>query len=341
MIAVVKHPVTPSIAIAMTEDVDHVTRTVRQLADEIGFSKLDANLIASATSELAMNIVLHAGHGVVRVLLTPNGRGLEVTFTDNGPGIADLDQARKQGYSSRADGLGLGLTAASKAVDQFEISSDPKSGTRATIRHYCPPDAGWFDLGIVSIEDSYYPCNGDLVYSRTIQGDTQLVAVIDGIGQGHLARQTALCVRSALEATSSFDPCELVHHAHNAVKSRKMERGFTIALLLACKQRLRLVTVGDVACRIFNVEAGSEPYRFKEIPGTLGNEQEADIKEQIIDTSNDDAPLLAILASDGVSRNFACIGEAIIGSSYDIASRLMHEFRNRSGDATIAALRIN
>lgn len=341
MIPTVEQTVTTSIFIAKTEDVDRVTRIVRSIANSFGFNRLDANLIASATSELAMNIVLHAGQGVAKIEPTDNGRGIEVSFVDEGPGIADMAQARIQGYSSRAGGLGLGLTAACRAVEHFNISSQATKGTTATIRHYVPPDTDWFDVGVVSISDDAYPCNGDLVYTCTKQGDKQLMAVIDGIGQGEHARQSAICARNALEASTSVNPCELVEQAHTAVSSQGLERGFTIALLLAARQRLHLVTVGDVACRVFNTIAGTEPYHFQDVPGTLGSSQKANIKEQLIDISANDSPLLIILASDGVSSNFTSMGEPIIGSSFDIANDLMRVFRQPSGDATIAALRIN
>ncbi|MFK8083132.1 MAG: ATP-binding protein [Granulosicoccus sp.] len=329
------------IPIAITDDVDRATRLVRHIACSFGFSKLDANLIASATSELAMNIVLHASHGVLQMVATDNARGLQIVFVDEGPGIVDIDQARVTGYSSRQNGLGLGLTAAGKAVEYFDIFSVPGKGTTATIRHYRPPESNWFDVGVVSLADENYSTNGDVAYSRVIFGDTQLLAVIDGSGQGEPAREAAVCAQKVLEAfSSSSNPRVMVERAHDAVRKKKFERGFSISLLLANNRHMTVVSVGDVVCRVFDAETGSEPFHFMELPGTLGTDQEVTLREQQVDISHVDTALVVVMASDGISTDFAATGDPIRGEAIDIAHALMHNFRAPSGDSTVAVMRM-
>lgn len=92
---------------------------------------------ATATSELAQNLVDHAGGGEMRfALLGEDGRrGIEVSARDDGPGIADPERALQDGYSSGA-GLGLGLSSAKRLMDDFELRSQLGSGTTVTLRKW-------------------------------------------------------------------------------------------------------------------------------------------------------------------------------------------------------------
>ena len=101
----------------------------RALAAEVGFSTCDQTLIATAISEIARNIIAYATKGEVSLSTIKNGQqGLSITAVDEGPGIANLDQAMQNGYSTTGS-LGLGLPGAKRMMDEFEISSEPGKGT--------------------------------------------------------------------------------------------------------------------------------------------------------------------------------------------------------------------
>ncbi|MGH1453576.1 MAG: anti-sigma regulatory factor [Paracoccaceae bacterium] len=110
-------------------DVVLARQMARQLAEEIGFSRAEQALIATAVSELARNIVNYAGSGMIAVTKNLRGRniGLTITATDDGPGIADLDAAMVDGFST-GNSLGLGLPGTRRIMDEFEISSPPGNG---------------------------------------------------------------------------------------------------------------------------------------------------------------------------------------------------------------------
>lgn len=116
------------------EDVVTVRQMVRQKAVEIGFNLVDQTKLVTAASELARNAIQYGGGGTVAVERLSDGsrRGLRVTFTDRGPGIDDIDQAMKDGYST-GGGLGLGLGGAKRLSSDFSITSAPGEGTRVTI----------------------------------------------------------------------------------------------------------------------------------------------------------------------------------------------------------------
>lgn len=115
-------------------DVVQVRQLVRQWAVESGFSLVDQTKLVTATSELARNTLVHGGGGEVRMEMLLDGarRGIRVVFSDEGPGIADVDQALKDGYST-GTGLGLGLGGSRRLVNEFQVDSAPGKGTRVTV----------------------------------------------------------------------------------------------------------------------------------------------------------------------------------------------------------------
>jgi serine/threonine-protein kinase RsbT len=120
------------VRIAIGSDGDLVTARAegRALAVELGFSRTDATLIATAISEIARNIVVHVGEGEIelRPVYEDARYGLVVVARDRGPGIRDVGAALQHGHAGRG-GLGLGLPGARRLMDEFDITSDADQGT--------------------------------------------------------------------------------------------------------------------------------------------------------------------------------------------------------------------
>ena len=117
------------------DDVVRVRQRVRVAAAENGLSLVDQTKLVTAASELARNTLVHGGGGAARieVVKSPNGRaGVKLYFTDEGPGIADIDLALTDGWTT-GNGLGLGLSGARRLVDEFELDSKPGAGTRVVV----------------------------------------------------------------------------------------------------------------------------------------------------------------------------------------------------------------
>ncbi len=116
------------------EDIVRMRQAIRERATTLGFSLVDQTKIVTAASELARNILNYGGGGEVTLEhVTSNGRkGLKLLFADQGPGIADIELALKDGYSTGA-GMGLGLGGARRLSNEFSIDSSVGSGTRVTI----------------------------------------------------------------------------------------------------------------------------------------------------------------------------------------------------------------
>jgi len=120
--------------IATDSDIVAARQSGRRMAENLGFSRPDQALIATAISELARNIVDYANSGTVEIVRVDRGRkvGLKVVARDNGPGITDVDLAMTEGFSTGRS-LGLGLTGMRRIVDLFDIESDPGRGLKVTI----------------------------------------------------------------------------------------------------------------------------------------------------------------------------------------------------------------
>lgn len=119
------------------EDIVRVRQTVRVWMVEQRFSLVDQTKMVTAVSELARNVVDYGGGGMARLeLLADSGRtGIRVTFEDHGPGIADIELAMKDGFST-GGGLGFGLGGAKRLVNEFAIRSEPGNGTCVTITRW-------------------------------------------------------------------------------------------------------------------------------------------------------------------------------------------------------------
>ena len=123
-----------SAPIRASDDVVKVRRIVRDWAVSLGFSLVDQTKMVTAASELARNVIDYGGGGDFRIeaLNNDSRRGLRLTFSDEGPGIVDMEQAMKDGFTTGA-GLGLGLGGAKRLVNEFLIDSKPGRGTTVIV----------------------------------------------------------------------------------------------------------------------------------------------------------------------------------------------------------------
>lgn len=123
--------------LAASEDIVRMRQLVREKAVAMRFSLVDQTKMVTAASELARNTIIYGGGGEVLVNeLQDGGReGIELVFSDEGPGIADVQLALKDGYTT-GTGLGLGLGGARRLSNEFRIDSRPGEGTRVTIARW-------------------------------------------------------------------------------------------------------------------------------------------------------------------------------------------------------------
>ncbi len=128
------------VPIAGEDDIVAARQLAREAARRMGFGMVDQSRVATAVSELTRNVVRYATGGRgdmrMRVIAGPQGgSGLEIVVSDEGPGIADVEEAMRAGFTS-GPGLGMGLPGTRRLMDEMDIQSAPGKGTTVTIRKW-------------------------------------------------------------------------------------------------------------------------------------------------------------------------------------------------------------
>jgi serine/threonine-protein kinase RsbT len=125
---------TVEVGLRSDQEIVRLRQIVRDEAIAQGFSLVDQTKFVTAASELARNTLLYGGGGDAKLDVLVNGtrKGLKLTFVDQGAGIADIERALQDGFTS-GSGLGLGLGGARRLCDEFDIQSQPGKGTTVSI----------------------------------------------------------------------------------------------------------------------------------------------------------------------------------------------------------------
>lgn len=118
-------------------DLISVRKILRGITESVGFSLIDTTKIVTSASELTRNILVYAGAGKMNwEIIMENGmKGIKLIFSDTGPGIDNIEQAMKAGYTS-ANGMGLGLPGAKRLMDDMIIESETGKGTTITVKKW-------------------------------------------------------------------------------------------------------------------------------------------------------------------------------------------------------------
>jgi anti-sigma regulatory factor (Ser/Thr protein kinase) len=213
-------------------DVAAAHHAAKGVAASIGFAENECEEIAIAVSELASNQVKYARGGSVMIAALPGDPpGIQVEATDAGPGIADIEEALADGFST-GGGLGLGLGAVNRLMEVVEIHSQPGQGTQIVCKRWLRPglQPGPFrsplEIGVATRPYLGLEINGDaFVVKQWAEG--ALVGVIDGLGHGQLAHLAAETARQYVDTHADQPLGELFRGAGRACLAT---RGVVMAL---------------------------------------------------------------------------------------------------------------
>jgi len=249
-------------------------RAAQQLAARLGFSDERASEVGLAVTELATNLVKHAGHGtvVLRPLRDDDPPAVEVLVLDSGPGIADLPRALLDGTSTTGT-LGIGLGAVRRLADDWDLYTRRGGGTTVTATFLPRPPgpavapAAWRTAGVVR------PMTGESesgdAYAVRVEGERCRLLLVDGLGHGPMAARAAqAAVRVFSELPAGSTPTATVQAVHRGLSGT---RGAAAAAVDVDRTtgRVRIAGVGNVAAYV--VAPGSRR-GLVSLPGILGHQ---------------------------------------------------------------------
>jgi anti-sigma regulatory factor (Ser/Thr protein kinase) len=228
-------------------------------AEDLRFDRSGCGAVAIATTEMATNLVKHAGKG--SILLQPihehGHSGMRVMAIDSGPGIADIGKAMHDGHST-AGSPGNGLGAIRRLSDAFEIYSGSAVGTVVRADFWIKnTDSSTgptpLKVGVVSEPIQGEEVSGDSWGIRALPG-CLLMLVADGLGHGRLASEASQEAKRVLEETRDFEPHNIVHEVHAALKKTR-GAAMAIAKLDLEKSILHFAGVGNISASLVSPDS--------------------------------------------------------------------------------------
>ena len=316
------------VALLADRDIVAARNKGRTLAAHIGLPERDTVLVLTAISELARNIVEHAGAGEIVISVIQDGArsGLEVEARDRGPGIADVELAVREGYSSK-DGLGMG-------PEELEIESAPGKGTKVTVRKWTsspvrkPPTATLLEWGIAFRPFPGESESGDLAIAAPT-AEHVLVGVVDGLGLGHEAAAAARLAVGLLEQAKG-DVVSVALECHE-----QMRRSRGAAMSLASFEpdgKMTWLAIGNVRGRLVRANAHSTPplQTLPLLSGTVGD-RVPPLKAFRFEVVPGD---LLIVTTDGV-RGDPDVARVRAGSAQQIADGVLRRNAKTTDDALV------
>ena len=314
-----------------TEDDLYATlQLMREYGSEYLYTKIDIEEMVLALSEIAANAIRHGGGGEVAICAKKNGGVLSATVSDSGKGIPNIEFAKREGYSTIKTSLGLGLLAAERLVDKFEINSEPGYGTTVVLEKHRPIKHHLVDYGIVSIPDALYNFNGDQYLIKEYDGDSVLIGLIDGPGQGYDAYAIASSCKDYITSNYNLPIDKLLLHLDLLMKESNDDVGITASFARISPGKVIYKGYGDT--HAYLIKDGKFNYLSNQ-SGRLG--QLSKYKNGISQFSFQDKIQLAI-CSDGLST-IPLINPSK-GTAQEVANNLFDKYHKPKGDASILTI---
>ena len=223
-------------------------RDATEFARKAGADDVQQGRIALVATELATNLIKHAGGGLLAIehFADRDGQGIEFLALDSGPGIVDIDRCLADGYSS-AGSAGAGLGAISRQSDRFAVFSRPGLGSAIMARLTVKPKAAAFNTELGVVVDSYpgeAVCGDGWCFAAAKPGRTLLL--VDGSGHGPEANRAA---RTAIETFGERPDDECVRVVERIHQALRPTRGGALALIRidAEAKLVRFVGIGNIA----------------------------------------------------------------------------------------------
>lgn len=315
-------------------DVGLLTQSVRQSCSSNRYDKVDTEQMVLACSEIGHNAVRHGLGGHAHVFELKDGKMIRVIISDHGPGIPNIELALREGYSTVKTSLGLGLEGAQRLVDNFVIDSKIDIGTTVTLDKYRPLTKEVVDYGLVSIPDNNYNYNGDQYILKEYDGDTILLGVVDGPGQGYDAHSIAQTCKQFVENNYRKSLTELMTALNTLMQESNDDVGITCSLARIMPRHFEYIGLGDT--HAYAMVDDRSMMHLTNQQGRVGHVRS--VKSKFVNFAFEEK-ITIVLCTDGLKTIYEDIPthkEAQL-----MANDLFDRHHRPSGDATIIIAKYN
>ena len=286
-----------------------VKRDIAKVAEASGFSETEVGRVNLAVTEMATNLLKHAGANGGEFLVKPiceeSGQtcGIELLCLDNGPGMADLARMMEDGVSTYGS-MGQGLGAIKRQSDFFDIYSKRELGTVLLSRIYrkgkAPKSAARakqkFQMGAVMVPKPGEKVSGD-GYSMRLSHEGAYLLILDGLGHGENAHEAANQGIRAFLQQPKESPSTMLREIHGTIKKTRGAVG-AIAHWNAETSQLRFCGVGNISGRLFQPGVTKNLLSYN---GTLGMAVPTTIHDHLHTWSGQ---TMLVLHSDGLKNRW-------------------------------------
>ncbi len=310
-----------------SKDLSYCFDVVRQFAHSCYFNELDVEQLILAVSEIGVNAYRHGGGGEMTISKIKNGGVIKVEIEDFGKGIKNVQEAMNQGYTTISNSLGIGLGVAERSTDYMQIDSRLGHGTKVTLEKHRPIRKDLVDYGVVSLADGQYDFNGDQFLIKEYGGDSILVALIDGPGQGYDAYAISSACKAYLNKNYTKPIDELFFNLNSLVKESSDIVGITGSMARFTPGKITYKGFGDTHCYKVH-ESGLA--KLINVGGRIGNLMK--YKEGVFELRFD-ANVHMLFCTDGIKT----LPEElqIKGSSQEMANAIFNSHVRSYGDASV------
>lgn len=305
-----------------------VRRAATAMASALGFAANQVADLAIIATELSTNLVKHARDGVmhVRPVRDADEAGVQLVSIDSGPGMADVARSQADGESTTGT-LGIGLGAAARLADRYEIYSMPGRGTIVVAEVWChkPPTTQVWADGITR------PLAGETVsgdgFAQRVRGNRYQVMLCDGLGHGPMAAAASQAAFGAFHESPEGPPADVVRYLNGALGHTR-GAALAVAEIDIASATVKLCGLGNVASTVIN---GSERRGMVSLPGIAGHHR-GSIREFGYPFPSG---AVLVMHSDGVSGRWELDSYQGIESPLVIAATVLRDAGIRRDDACV------
>lgn len=322
--------------VAHASDIAAARRAGAQLADASGFDETTAGKLAIVVTELATNMIKHAGQGMLCITPVWRGqaKGIQVLAWDRGPGIANLAQSLRDGVSTTGT-AGNGLGAMRRLSDEFDVYTAAGAGSAFYLCVWdqpSPQEAPALQLGAICVPIPGEEECGD-AWTMAESADSVTLLVADGLGHGPQAAVASGAAVKTVHAARGAGAARMMELIHQALRPT---RGAAVAVMeiAPAQNQLRFAGVGNISACVFD---GAIRRQLVSHNGIVGHNMRK-VQEFSLPLAKGS---LCVMCSDGIGTQWDLDKYPGLFARHAalVAAVIYRDFARGRDDATVVAIR--